>query len=634
MGGVVHDSKRFVRVGAYLAVLCLLAGLGQACAPTKQDVAAAPPASAPAPPQAQAVAKPEPAPKPTCKPFEPRVARPELEPGFGQQGVDVMLCPDAQTLDGLIATRDKRPEPAPAPASSYQDPVEVRGGLAIYRQAIHRTARFAWVVPVLFTHTPGLSPAQLQWLDANPKAAQNAQEIWSSKGRRQWGLIQRMIRAHRRDKAYIRNVLLRDGYLFVEDEKVARQLFTRLTLRHLFDEDEIFLRRGDVVYRLQKKRRWRRWSYVHADGPQAGNKARLLIFDRVATTREALLEGHHGWDVSRLRPPLGLRAFEVSSVGEDLLRGQAHLDGEVSFEGAAFDVDGRRVLAVVVPQMEPGSQTMDRITLRRRNASYQAGIIQAGEQMVAERLRFDEPRTEKGQQDGVLRIMWRYAYYAGHNRFGFNGDGYLVFTHDGKPNVPQVCIDFVLDSAERWSGAWWKPRGQGRERTEGFLDFKKLLGNERQVRVLVGYAAKHPEQMKVWSYGEKERVPYMRQEQFYEQIEGWSSDVEAGDAVVIYGLRSDGRNHWHVFYIYDTDPLYGIPYLTIGNAGVAKVTVWHDTMRKAPRRSVTHRIRFNPTWLAQRRSEELPLGRASGSGAQQLDDGNIEATGDPVKNGQ
>lgn len=488
---------------------------------------------------------------------------------------------------------------AAADVAGYEDPLTPRGGLAIYTQALRRTARGAWVVPVLFPQTPALSPEQLAFFAAHPDAAQQADKVWNASGRLRWRYIRALFaRYKRRDKERLRMILLRDGYLFVEDAFVARESFTRLTIRHFFDEPVVYLRRGDVIHELRRERS----RYVYADGPRQGHKARLLIFDRLGLTREAVEEAR-AWDPRRLRPRLGLRAFEVQSVEHDLLRGVAHVDGETRVPGAAFlGESGALEMAVLVPEQQREA-VLERVRAARHDLAINAGIIQAGDLMVSERLRFDEPRTEEGQQDGILRILWRHAYRRGFNRYAFNGDSYLVYTRDGQPNVPQVCIDFVYDCAERWSGAWWRPRGEARERTQGFLNFERLVGHRRQVAKLVAYAGQHPEQMDSVVYEDDARIPYRRREAFYELVEGWARDAAPSDIVVIYGLRADGRNHWHSFLVYDTDPLFNIPYLLIGNAGFARISTWHDTMRKAPRRAITHRIKLRSDWLARERAQ-------------------------------
>jgi hypothetical protein len=517
-----------------------------------------------------------------------------------QINVKGLMCPDPESLASAVAKR-RRLETAPGtPPRNFKDPLSpATPGLTIYERVIRGTALMAHITPVLFFETPPLSPAQIELLDGDPKARKLAKAVWDAPSpKRRWLKIKSLVRVHRRHKALLRALLLRGGFVFYEDPWLAAKIFQHLTLRKLFDEEDVYIRRGDLIHPLKRTRR----GYVHAQGPHEGNRARLLIFDQVSANRDELLE-RRAWDLRHLRRWLGLKRLEVTSSSPDLLDVVAHPWEGDPVEGQVFlDENGAQVIALRVAESERQG-LMASWARDRKELAYMQGVLRAGEEMVAERLRFDEPRREEGQQDGMLRIMWGHAYRRGYNSYSFNGVRYPVFTRKGRPNVPQVCIDFVFDSAERWSGAWWSPKGEPRERSEGFLDFKTLLGNERQVRRLVSYAKVNSDKFEVLSYGDGERVPYRMRGAFHERLQGWSKDVMPGDIVAIFGLRGDGRNHWHAFYVYDTDPLYNIPYLLIGNAGYAKISSWHDTMRSGPRRSIVNRIRMRPRWLETLQSE-------------------------------
>src|SRR5690606_36471701 len=113
---------------------------------------------------------------------------------------------------------------------------------------------------------------------------------------------------------------------------------------------------------------------------------------------------------------------------------------------------------------------------------------------VNEKLPFDEPLTEYGQQDGQLRRRWLAAYLAGKNSYEFQGDKYYVFGQSGMPLVPQVCVDFIFDTFERASGTWWRPRGSARERVLGKLDLHTLSDETRRRGTgFVEFATSNPE---------------------------------------------------------------------------------------------------------------------------------------------
>ena len=522
-----------------------------------------------------------------CLPYRPTTASPESMP------VTVLLCADVQALEQRLASRDRR---EPPPANPQQDEAQTRDGLAVYHHAVRFTSRDARIVPLLFFETPPLSGAQRDYLAQNPQAAAARLALTGLAGKRRWRAIRKLISRNANDKVRLRHILLRDGYLFEEDPVVARNLFRGVGLADLFDEQEILLQRGDQVSKLRRTN----GRYELTDGPRSGQRARLLIFDRVGISHQDF-RNPRAWDLDRLRRAAALRTFLIERNSPDLAAGIATLVNGDQVPAATFDETGNRTLALVVPLHRQQAVTAA-LDLGRRDQAIALGILAAGERMVDEKLRFDEPRTEVGQQDGALRHPWMQAYMAGKTTYTFNGDTYRVFTAQGDPRVPQVCVDFVLDSAERWSGSWWAPRTQSPSRATGFLDFSQLMTNRRQVRRLIAYAKDNPERLEIYDVPSSLRVPFATRNKFHSAVAQLSGDVLAGDALVIYGLRDDGRNHWHAFYVYQTDPMHGIPIVLMGNAGTARIQVWNDVMRSAPLRQIHHRIRFNTDWLVALRS--------------------------------
>lgn len=526
-------------------------------------------------------------------------ALPELSPEQGAPAVQILLC-DSNLSLRVTAQRDGRVlQEEPPVELALEDPVPQRPGLEIYRHAIDEMSHRARVVPVLFVHTPPLSLAQRQRLAQDEPLRLAHDRLWKSRGIAQWRRLKALISRHKKDKALLRDLVLRDGYLFLEDTATARAAFRVLRLEDLFDEEEIYLRRGDGVWRLRRDKQ----GYAYAEGRRAGGRARLLLYDRVATRREALLEGSLVWDLDRLRRAAGLRTFKLSQApSRQELQATATLwSGEAVPAVAFWDKQGKLTLALLAPEGDKLALRQALLEARERMAIYR-GILRAGEQMVDENLRFDEPKTEEGQQDGELRRAWSKAYFQGHNTYRFNGDSYRVFDQEGRPQVPQVCVDFIFDAAERWSGAWWSPREQPRQRTEGFLDFGELLVNRRQIWRMVQFARDRPEIMDLLDV--QGRVPFHNRGGFYQKLRELAPQLQDADILVIFGLRDDERNHWHSFYVYRTDPMDGVPILLMGNAGTARVQVWYDVMRSAPRRYLRHRVRLRHDWVRARRRGE------------------------------
>ncbi len=560
------------------------------------------------------VAKQEQAPKPWkgCEPFVPETPWKSLdEARQGPAPAEVMVCSDQEALSVLLEGRDRRSAAVVPDVGDFKDVVPDASGMEIYDHAVRRQALVAWFTPLLFDRRPWLSQEQIEYFKTSSRAAREFESIWTAKaggpaklyspiGGRRWQKLRPLLNRYRRKKAHLRHLLLRNGVLYIEDFRAAADIYRWVGLPTLFDEDEIYLRRGDGIYRLKRKDRW---TYLYADGARKGERARLLLFDQVATSRERL-EQRLGWDLNRLRPRAALKAFRITHHEPDLLRGRAVLRSGGELDGAAFYRNSEPVVALVVGAQKR-QEVLARINLDRRGASLKRGVLLAGELMVGEELRFDEPKTEEGQQDGILRLLWRQAYKRGAHSYQFNGDRYTVYTRYGDPNVPQVCIDFVYDTVERWSGTWWAPKGQGRERLKGTIDFEELLGRagRRQVSRLVKTAEARPDIFDVLAFAAEERIPYKDRDQFYERIEAMAPTTLPGDIFTIYGKKEDNRNHWHSFMVYDLDPVYHTPYLLIGNAGRARIQVWHDVMRSGPRRSITHRVHLREDWLEDKRPD-------------------------------
>jgi hypothetical protein len=224
---------------------------------------------------------------------------------------------------------------------------------------------------------------------------------------------------------------------------------------------------------------------------------------------------------------------------------------------------------------------------------------------VDEVLPFDEPRTETGQQDGNLRPAWVWAYKHGWLTYEFNEDKYDVFDRQGRPLPPQVCIDFIVDTLERASGTWWASRDQAsprnplaRRRVRGKLDFRQLgLGNRRSVDSFVDFAWEHPQWFDAYDLSATERVPFYRRRRFFDHIYQHRDRYLPGDIVTIHGRRDDDELHYHSFFIYDSDPLSGMPTLLASNAGRPRIRNWEQELRNAPLRSIRSRVRPRLSWL-------------------------------------
>lgn len=529
----------------------------------------------------------EPVPPDRCVPVDSLSAPEHPTMPKHLRNADLWLCPNDQALSGLMDRRDRSPTPEPW----REDPLTIQDGLKLYERAVKTTAMMTRIVPLLFVETPRLGPEQVAWLEENPTEARVFREMWSARGAKQWRRMGEVRRRLAHNKTALRHMLLRDGTFYVEDTQVARYAFRNLKIQHFFDDPTVWLARGETLFELERKGD----RYVFAYGPRAGAPARLVLHDRI-THEPATLQRRQAWDLDALRRAAGLRRLEVTNVTWDLLEGTAILRSGLNAPARALRVDGRLVLALLAPPVsrhiiEPA------ITAGIRDAVIAEGLVLTGDQFADDRLRFDEPRTEFGQQDGSLRHAWRRAYLSGESEYTFNEDRYPVFNSDGTPWIPQVCVDFVLDLPERWAGTWYTSRGQSPERTRGFLDFDDYDFSRRKVSSLVRFAKENPDKILLQTMSSRDRVPFEKRRDFYAVTRRLADRVLTGDTVVIYGLRDDERNHWHSFMVYATDPMGGRPIVLMGNAGTARIRVWYDVMRTAPRRSIRYLLRFRPEWL-------------------------------------
>ena len=78
-----------------------------------------------------------------------------------------------------------------------------------------------------------------------------------------------------------------------------------------------------------------------------------------------------------------------------------------------------------------------------------------------------------------------------------------------------------------------------------------------------------------------------------------------GDIVVIRGYTPFQRKwerpimHYHSFFVYESDPVTGVPIVIVGNAGRPSLRTWEFEVRRTPKRSIWHRIRPHLFWLEQ-----------------------------------
>jgi hypothetical protein len=400
--------------------------------------------------------------------------------------------------------------------------------------------------------------------------------------------------AKRRDVA--REVLLTDGYLYAPSPWFAAALANLVKPEDLFQDETIWILRGNGALRLERRRSRAGPYYVYADGAEAGQRVKLLLLDRIAHNRSELFPALHR-DVLGVAKELGFSEMRVRHLSDDHIVADLRY-GDVWVPSLlASDGPGLALTCESIPSGRAPVVAEQRKDARRRGLVLER-LRAVMHDQVAEALPFDEPKTEFGQEDGKLRQHWNWAYRYGRTQFEFNEDRYRVFDAEGRPRVPQVCIDFITDTFERAGGSWYRPRGAARERVPGTLDFADLgIDNERSVERFVEFAKAHPDWFDVFELPEDERVPYARRSDFFAHLFEHRDRYQPGDVVTIYGLRDDDKMHYHSFFIYESDPVTGSPSLVAANAGHPRIRPWEAEMVTAPLRSIRARIRPRLEWL-------------------------------------
>ena len=441
--------------------------------------------------------------------------------------------------------------------------------------------------PVFFTHAPAYT-AEPETLRIKGYRAMLAEG-------NPFGTITRIIEESAGFPKQARDVLLKDGYLYSEHPETAYALVSLVQPHHLFGHDRIWIQRGEQVLHAERKN----GRYYYADGPLEGQRARLLLFDRAGGGETPDPPLHR--DFRAIQYELHFDRMKVRHVTDthvvaNLHYGKWWVPTLLKTDGAHAEVECEALdpsLHAEVDRFRSAGERRQHVVQALRKAMLSE---------LDEALPFDEPLHEYGfQLDGTLRRKWLTAYSMRRDRFALNGDSYQVFDQKGRPLPPQVCVDFLTDTLERMSGTWFRPRGDKPGRNIGKLDFDALAGKDRQeLRRAPGFVA-FTEALPQW-FEVKDgpsRIEMGKRAEFFSYLENHVEDFAPGDAILIKGKTPWDANHvhYHSFFIYESDPVTGMPIVVVGNAGRPSLRSWETEVKRTPARAIVHRIRFQTEWL-------------------------------------
>jgi hypothetical protein len=411
-----------------------------------------------------------------------------------------------------------------------------------------------------------------------------------------WSLLQRLSSLFASDPQLGRAVVLSEGYLYAEEPKLAFALVDLISTQLLFNEKRLWLQRGEQLLHAARDAHGK---YVFVDGAEAGERVRLMLYDRIGVG-EPPAALHR--DFRALRQHLGFERARIIHETETAVVAELRYGARwVRSLLAARDASLRLQCEEVGDHGSELERFRQEQAERLRLLDPLRGAIL---QQVAEGLPFDEPRTEYGQQDGQLRPAWQRAYSSGSLTYELNDDTYYVFDREGRPKVPQVCIDFIFDSFERASGTWWQRRGEPRARVIGLLDFQGATSlNLRRANSLVELARARADWLELHALPESERIPFKFGSELARYLTQHADDYRPGDVVIIRGEAPWDKPwkprimHMHSFFVYETDPMSGMPIVLAGNPGQPVLQTWQFEAFRTPERSIQYRIRPQSAWL-------------------------------------
>lgn len=226
-------------------------------------------------------------------------------------------------------------------------------------------------------------------------------------------------------------------------------------------------------------------------------------------------------------------------------------------------------------------------------------LIDQIRQQEKEMLPFDEPKHEHGEQlDGSLRIEWQRAYNHRKSFYEFNGDRYSTM-YKGKPFVPQVCSDFIVDTIDRTAGTWYRSSLKYPGKIKGNYDLraamKEKMLDPRRLNELMAFFKSEPENFQFIFEG----TGHLTKDTT--KLKTWmkSLDVQVGDIIIFRGRVpwDNGREeHNHSMFVTGLDD-QGQVQLVTGNPIYPVERTLRVEGNRTPKRRVVYVVRLTDKFL-------------------------------------
>lgn len=223
-----------------------------------------------------------------------------------------------------------------------------------------------------------------------------------------------------------------------------------------------------------------------------------------------------------------------------------------------------------------------------------SGLKSILDSFIEEKLPFDEPRVEVGQEDGKLRELWQVSWRKGRGKFGYRGEWYYVRSNEGHAIPPQVCADVIVDAFDRLGGSWWVDNKRY-DSESSFTNFIKSYEKyPRRVPDLIHVMKSNPEYFEILYSKERDGVRLKDFNQL--QLLFNEFDLSLGDIVFINGPTpwDKKHEHWHSFFVYSLDMEKG-DWEIVGNASMSAKRWLKSEANRTPYRRVWYV--FRPTTL-------------------------------------